>query len=101
MPRVSVSATVDEQLIARTRRARSDLDDAALLARHRAPTIDGRYVAYDDQPIDDPIPLRSAINLDSVESVGAGTLPERICRHGDVRMHGVCAALAVAVDCDP
>ncbi len=50
---------------------------------------------------EDPIPLRSAINLDSVESVSVGTLTERLGRLGGVRMHEVCSALAVAVDCDP
>ncbi|VAV96740.1 hypothetical protein MNBD_ACTINO01-532 [hydrothermal vent metagenome] len=62
MPRVRVSTTVDEQLIGRARQARSDLNDAALLdealaallARYRAAEIDAGYVAYDDQPIDDP-----------------------------------------------
>ena len=49
---------------------------------------------------EDPIPLRAAVNLDSVESVGVGTLTERLGRLGGVRMREVCAALAVAVDCD-
>jgi len=47
----------------------------------------------------DPIPKRSAVNLDSMESVAIGTLTERLGRLGDVRMREVCAALAVAVDC--
>jgi len=50
---------------------------------------------------DDPIPLRSAVNLDSVESVSVGTLTERLGRLGDDRMREVCAALAIAVDCAP
>jgi len=50
---------------------------------------------------DDPIPKRSAVNLDSVESVGLGTLTERLGRLAEVRMREVCAALAVAVDCEP
>lgn len=62
MPRVRVSTTVDEQLIEGARRARSDLNDAALLdealaallARYRAATIDAGYSAYDGQPIDSP-----------------------------------------------
>lgn len=62
MPRARVGATVDEQVIGRARRVRSDLNDAALLdealaallARYRAAEIDAGYVAHDDQPIDDP-----------------------------------------------
>ena len=53
------------------------------------------------EPGDDPIPLRSAVNLDSVESVSVGTLAERLGRLSDGRMQEVCAALAVAVDCNP
>jgi mRNA interferase MazF len=52
------------------------------------------------EPGDDPIPLQSAVNLDSVESVSVGTLTERLGRLSDGRMHEVCAALAVAVDCN-
>jgi mRNA interferase MazF len=48
---------------------------------------------------DDPIPQRSAINLDSVESVAVGVLIERLGRLSDERMRQVCAALEVAVDC--
>lgn len=51
------------------------------------------------EPGNDPIPLPSAVNLDSVESVSVGTLTERLGRLGDGRMLEVCAALAVAVDC--
>jgi mRNA interferase MazF len=51
------------------------------------------------EPGDDPIPRRSAVNLDSVESVSAGVLVERLGRLADVRMREVCGALAVAVDC--
>lgn len=51
------------------------------------------------EPGEDPIPLRSAINLDSVESVSTGVLVERLGRLSDLRMEQVCAALAVAVDC--
>jgi mRNA interferase MazF len=50
-------------------------------------------------PGDDPIPRRSAVNLDSVESVSTGVLVERLGRLADARMHEVCRALAVAVDC--
>ena len=51
------------------------------------------------EPGDDPIPRRSAINLDSVESVSIGVLVERLGRLSDARMRDVCAALEVAVDC--
>lgn len=53
------------------------------------------------EPGEDPIPLRSAVNLDSVESVSVGTLTNRLGRLGDGRMREICAALAVAVDCSP
>ncbi len=45
----------------------------------------------------DPIPRRSAINLDSVESVSVSVLVQRIGRLSDNRMRQVCAALEVAV----
>lgn len=48
---------------------------------------------------DDPVPKRSAVNLDSVESVSVGVLVERLGVLSDGRMRDVCAALAVAVDC--
>lgn len=48
---------------------------------------------------DDPVPKRSAVNLDSVESVSVGVLVERLGVLSDDRMRDVCAALAVAVDC--
>ena len=47
----------------------------------------------------DPIPRRSAINLDLVESVSVGVLVQRIGRLSDNRMRQVCAALEVAVAC--
>lgn len=50
-------------------------------------------------PGDDPIPRRSAVNLDSVESVSTGVLVERLGRLADARLHDICRALAVAVDC--
>ena len=52
------------------------------------------------EPGEDPIPLRSAINLDSVESVSIGLLTERLGRLADERMSEVCRALAVAAGCD-
>lgn len=51
------------------------------------------------EPDEDPIPLRSAVNLDSVQSVSPGTLTDRLGRLSDDRMHEVCDALAVAVAC--
>jgi mRNA interferase MazF len=51
------------------------------------------------EPGDDPITRRSAVNLDSVESVAVGSLVERLGRLSDDRMRDVCAALEVAVDC--
>lgn len=51
------------------------------------------------EPDADPVPRRSAVSLDSVESVSVGVLVERLGRLADARMHEICAALAVAVDC--
>lgn len=51
------------------------------------------------EPPDDPIPLVSVVNLDSVESVSVGTLVERLGRLSDDRMHEICEALEVAIDC--
>jgi hypothetical protein len=60
MARVRISTTVDEQLLASARRARSNVPDSALidealaslLARNRAAEIDAAYAAYDEQPLD-------------------------------------------------
>ena len=52
------------------------------------------------EPADDPVPLPSAVNLDSVESVSIGTLVDRLGRLSDERMHEICRALAVAVACE-
>jgi mRNA interferase MazF len=52
------------------------------------------------EPDDDPIPRRSAVNLDSVESVSVGVLVERLGRLADTRLREICSALAVAVDCE-
>ena len=51
------------------------------------------------EPGDDPVPRRSAVNLDSVESVSLAVLVDRLGRLSDGRMRQVCDALAVAVDC--
>jgi hypothetical protein len=60
MRRVRVSTTVDQQLLAEARRARSELPDsalidealAALVAANRAAEIEGAYAAYDRSPVD-------------------------------------------------
>ena len=52
------------------------------------------------EPGADPVPRRSAVNLDSLESVAVGVLVERLGRLSDERMREVCAGLAVAVACD-
>ncbi|MHB8246404.1 MAG: type II toxin-antitoxin system PemK/MazF family toxin [Acidimicrobiales bacterium] len=51
------------------------------------------------EPGDDPVSRRSAVNLDSVESVSIGVLVERLGRLSDARMRELCDALEVAVDC--
>jgi mRNA interferase MazF len=51
------------------------------------------------EPGEDLVPRRSAVNLDSVESVSVAVLVDRIGRLADGRMREICAALAVAVDC--
>lgn len=51
------------------------------------------------EPGDDPVPLRSAVNLDAVESVSLAVLIDRLGTLSSDRMHQVCAALEVAVDC--
>lgn len=53
------------------------------------------------EPGDDPIPRRCAVNLDSLEGVSTGVLVERLGRLADARMREICAALAVAVGCQP
>ena len=52
------------------------------------------------EPGEDPVPRRSTVNLDSVESVSLAVLVERLGRLADARMREICAALAIAVDCD-
>jgi mRNA interferase MazF len=51
------------------------------------------------EPESDPIPHRSAVNLDSVESVSVAELVSRLGRLADTQMRAVCEALEVAVDC--
>jgi mRNA interferase MazF len=52
------------------------------------------------EPGEDPVPRRCAASLDSVESVAVGVLVDRLGHLSDERMRQLCAALAVAVDCD-
>jgi mRNA interferase MazF len=52
------------------------------------------------EPGEDPVPRRSAVNLDSVESVAIATLVDRVGRLSAERMREVCTALTVAVDCN-
>jgi mRNA interferase MazF len=51
------------------------------------------------EPGADPVPRRSAVNLDSVEGVSIAVLVGRLGRLADARMRAICAALEVAVDC--
>jgi dihydroxyacetone kinase DhaKLM complex PTS-EIIA-like component DhaM len=61
MARMRISTTVDAELLAKARRARSGLADsalidealAALLAHQRAAEIDAAYAAYDTHPLDE------------------------------------------------
>lgn len=52
------------------------------------------------EPDDDPVPLTSVVNLDSVESVACSTLVERLGRLSDERMRQVCDALRIAIACE-
>jgi len=79
----------------------------AVIPRHRraliAPcttTIRGLVSEVELDPDEDPVPRRSTVNLDSVESVSLAVLVERLGRLSDARMRQVCSALAVAVDCE-
>ena len=57
-----MSTTVDADLLADARRARSGLTDAALvdealqalMVRHRSAEVDASYAAYDEHPLDEP-----------------------------------------------
>src|SRR5205807_6519512 len=52
------------------------------------------------EPVADPVPRRSSINLDSVESVSVAVLVKRLGRLSDDRMREVCVALDVGVACN-
>jgi Arc/MetJ family transcription regulator len=62
MSRIRVSTTVDQELLARARKACGTATNAALfdealhalLARHRAGEIDGTYATYDEHPLSEP-----------------------------------------------
>ncbi len=78
----------------------------AVIPRHRralvAPcttTIRGLASEVLLEPGEDPVPQRSAVNLDSVESVSVAVLVNRLGRLADTRMGEICYALDVAVDC--
>jgi len=78
----------------------------AVIPRHRralvAPcttTIRGLASEVLLEPGEDPVPQRSAVNLDSVESVSVAVLVNRLGRLADTRMGEICCALDVAVDC--
>lgn len=78
----------------------------AVIPRHRralvAPcttTIRGLASEVVLEPGEDPVPRRSAVNLDSVESVAVSMLVDRLGRLADLRMREICGALEVAVDC--
>ncbi len=52
------------------------------------------------EPGEDPLPMASVVNLDSVESVSLATLVERLGRLSDERMRQICRALEIAVACE-
>ena len=117
MNRIRLSTTVDAELLRSARGVRAGITDAALidealgalLAGHRSAEVDASYAAYDAHPADEPDEWgdlaswrrarRSAVNLDSVESVSTAALVSRLGRLADTRMRAICAALEVAVDC--
>ena len=52
------------------------------------------------EPDEDPVPRACVVNMDSVESVPIALLTDRLGRLSSSRMHELCAALAVAVECE-
>ena len=62
-------------------------------------TIRGLASEVTLEPDEDPVPRRSAVNLDFVESVAVALLVERIGRLSESRMREICGALGVATDC--
>ncbi len=79
--------------------------DAVIPSRRRTPvapcttTIRGLASEVELEPGEDPIPLRSVINLDSVESVSVSALVQRLGRLSQSQMRNVCEALAIATGC--
>jgi mRNA interferase MazF len=78
----------------------------AVIPRHRralvAPcttTVRGLASEVLLEPDDDPVPRRSVVNLDSIESVSVAVLVQRLGRLADARMREICRAMAIAVDC--
>ena len=51
------------------------------------------------EPGDDPVPLLSAVNLDSVENAPRALLVRRLGRLSDERMSQICDGLRTAVAC--
>jgi hypothetical protein len=62
MPRVRVSTTVDEALLAQARELRAGANDAtildeslkALIRVHRSAEVDAAYTVYDEHPLNQP-----------------------------------------------
>jgi len=52
------------------------------------------------EPGDDPVARRSAVNLDSIESISISVLVDRLGTLSGARMHEICAAVEVAVGCE-
>lgn len=76
-------------VIPRVRHTRRAVHDDDLRPRRRGCSRTG----------DDPVPLRGAVNLDSVESVSVAVLVNRLGRLADTWMRQISRALEVAVDC--
>lgn len=51
------------------------------------------------EPAIDPVPLPTAVNLDSIKDVSVGNLTERLGRLTHDRMRELCGAVIVAIDC--
>jgi mRNA interferase MazF len=49
---------------------------------------------------DDGVPGSCVVSLDNVQPLSRSLLVEPVTRLGPERMHEVCVALAIAVDCD-
>jgi mRNA-degrading endonuclease toxin of MazEF toxin-antitoxin module len=60
---------------------------------HHTTTIRGLASEVVLDPESDPVPRRSAVNLDSLESFSVAVLVSRLGRLADARMHDICAAL--------